>query len=256
VGLEVSDAAAFGQLVEELAKSSTRTQGPSGTRLFWQDNSLGAGLAMFLHEEGTGITCAKPTFASQSLLSVRPASLLNDPAGCPFCAVATVEVLENGEMVYPLAVELDDLHLGPLSSSTGLVNLNITAFGEALEVSPSVDSYNAADGTEGVKFAAQSLIPSGLFAPGGGERPARAEAIITGIITAAERRVNSHTGASFDWCQVDTLAATMDVVVSPRPEPLQPGQVIQGTFWLVAHRPVDDVAPAAKRRRLARRHRP
>jgi len=252
VGLDVPDAAAFEGLVRELWEASTRSQGPLGTRMLWHDSVSGACLAVYLDDED--VVCANPTFAGHSHVSVRPTAMVDDPEGCSFCAVATVEILENDEMAYPLAVELDDIHMGPLSSNSGLIELSISAFGEAVEVWSSVEEYGAA-ATEGPKFAPQSLIPSGLFVAPDGDQRVRAKAIITGIVADAERRVNAHTGTPFEWCQLDTYAATLDVVLEHRSQALRTGQVVQGTFWLVAHRPVDDVAPRAGRRWFGRKQR-
>jgi hypothetical protein len=241
------------RFVNEVQQATIRSWGPLGNRIFWQDPASGAGFAVFL--EDNKVVCAKPMFAARSRQSVRPTSMINDPGGCPFCAVATVDVLENGEMAYPLAVELDDIHMGPLSSKSGLIELSISAFGEAVEVWSSVEDYGAA-ATEGPKFAAQSLIPSGLFVVPDGDQRVRAEAIITGIVADADRRVNAHTGTPFEWCQLDTYAATLDVVLENRSEALRTGQVVQGTFWLIAHRPDDNVAPQAARRWFRRKRRP
>jgi hypothetical protein len=239
VGLDFTDEAAFRQMIDEMAAVSKRESGRLGTRLLWLDSS-GAAVAMFLEETGSGLACAKPTFAARSRLMVRGPTQIDDPQGCSFCAITTVEVIENEDPVYPLAVELDDIHLGPLGGPVEVMALSVTGFGESITVWSDKDAYEASDKGEAPMFAAKSLIPSGLFTPGG-ERPIRAEAIITGIIDNAERRVNRRSVKQFEWCQVDTYGGTLDLVLERRP--LAPGQVVQGTFWLVAHRTDDCEVP-------------
>jgi hypothetical protein len=198
--------------------------------MLWQDQS-GARLVVFLMRKDQ-IECAKPTFAGTSRMLVRPVTTLPDPDGCPFCLISSVEVLENGAMVYPLFLELDDIHHGPLVTGTP-IQLSVVGFAEELKVWPDLASYKAAD----TKFAEHSLIPSGMFRPDGGERPARAEAILTGVVTKAERRRNRHSDALFDWCTVETLAAEIDIVAALQAQPFEVGNILQGTFWLIASRP-------------------
>ena len=234
VGLDVPERDAFAHLVDDLSRAASRSTGPAGIRALWSDPS-GAALALFSPPDGKGITCAKPSFVGRSRLVVWPTTMVEDPRGCPFCAVAMVEVREGDQLLYPLAIELDDVQLGPLDTS-GPVTVGITAFGESVEVWAGASEYQAGEHL----YATQSLIPSGTFSPGGTDWPLRAEAILTGVVTRAERLTNGRTGAQFDQCQVETLGATVDVVLAPMEEPLRPGQVIQGTFWLVGRRIDDD----------------
>jgi hypothetical protein len=251
IGFDVSDPAEFGRLLGELAAIGDREDGALGTRLLWEDPS-GAELAVFVRD--MSIECTKPTFAGHSRLLARSAGTAADPRGCAFCEMARVEVFDGDEMAYPLGLELDDIHLGPLPESEELTPIAVTAFAEGIEAWPDVAAYNEANGSGPGHLSAQSLIPSGLFGPGGDERPPRAEAIITGVVTAAERKTNRHSARHFDWCKVETYAATLDVVAAVQPEPFAPGQVVQGTFWLVGRRL--DAPRKIRRRRFLRPRRP
>jgi hypothetical protein len=251
IGFDASDREGLNALVSSLAVLGEREDGSLGTRLLWTDPS-GAAIAVFVRD--MSVECVKPTFVARSRLLVRPVRATADPRGCAFCAVSTVEVFDGDEMAYPLAIELDDIHLGPLPLGEALVPIAVTAFTEAIEVWSDVDAYNEHTGSESGRLAAQSLIPSGIFGPEGTDRPLRAEAIITGVVTAAERKTNNESARPFDWCQVETYAATIDVVSEARAEELAPGQVVQGTFWLVGRRL--DLPPATHRRRFPRPRRP
>ena len=251
IGFDASDREGFNALVSSLAVLGEREDGSLGTRLLWTDPS-GAAIAVFVRD--MSIECAKPTFAGGSRLVVSPAGATADPAGCAFCAINKMDVFDGDEMAYPLAIELDDIHLGPLPVGDDLVPIAVTAFAETITVWSDVDAYNESKASEEHPPAPRSLIPSGMFAPGGGERPLRAEAIITGVVTAAERKTNNESARPFDWCQVETYAATIDVVSDARAEELAPGQVVQGTFWLVGRRL--DLPSATHRRRFPRPRRP
>jgi hypothetical protein len=251
VGFDASDREGFSSLVSSLAVMGDREDGSLGTRLLWTDPS-GAAIAVFVRD--MSIECAKPTFVARSRLLVRPVGATTDPRGCAFCAISTVEVFDGDEMAYPLAIELDDIHLGPLPVGDELVPIAVAAFAEAIEVWADIDAYSESTGSDSGRLAARSLIPSGMFGPEGGDRPLRAEAIITGVVTEAERKTNSQSARPFDWCQIETYAATIDLVSEARPEEFAPGQVVQGTFWLVGRRL--DLPPTTHRRRFLRPRRP
>jgi hypothetical protein len=251
VGFDTADREGFNALVRSLAVMGEREDAVLGSRLLWADPS-GAAIAVFVRD--MSIECAKPTFAGASRLVVSPAGATADPAGCAFCAINKMDVFDGDEMVYPLAIELDDIHLGPLPVSDDLVPIAVTAFAETIEVWSDVDAYNESKASDEHPLAPRSLIPSGMFAPGGGERPLRAEAIITGVVIDAEGKTNTQSMRPFDWCLIETYAATIDVVSEVRPEAFAPGQVVQGTFWLVGRRL--DPPATTHRRRFLRPRRP
>jgi hypothetical protein len=230
IGLGVTDD--FGRMITTLAARGESELGERGSRLLWSDPS-GARLAAFVDDTGA-IQCAKPSFAGRSTVLARGASETPEPEGCPFCAVTTVEVLEGGELAYPLALEREDAHrvLPMAGDSTPIV---VCAFAQDISTWVDEDDYTASQDPAEPGFAPRSLIPSGLFSFSGEPEPPQAMAIVTGVVARGGRRTNSYTGASFDWCELDTYAATVDVVAAPQPEPFAPGQVVQGDFWLIAY---------------------
>lgn len=230
IGLGVTED--FGRMITTLAAQAESEAGERGTRLLWSDPS-GARLAAFVDDAGS-IQCAKPSFAGRSTVLARDASEAPDPEGCPFCAVTTVEVMEDGELAYPLAFEREDAHRA-LPIAGGPTPLVVCAFAQDISTWVDEDDYTARQDAAEPRFAPRSLIPSGLFSVSGEPEPPQAMAIVTGVVDRGERRTNSYTGASFDWCQLDTYAATVDVVAAPQPEPFAPGQVVQGDFWLIAY---------------------
>jgi hypothetical protein len=249
VGFPLSDRDEFGQMITDLVGRAEREAAAQGTRLLWSDPS-GARVAIFVNDRGS-IECAKPSFHGTTTIRIRKSSEIADPNGCGFCALSSVEVLDGDEMVYPLAFELDDVHRGPLTARDAR-DVSVTAFAEQIESWADEEAFGAGQDPLRPQFAARSLIPSGLFNVGDDPRPPRAEASITGVVRRGERKTNAWTGTAFDWCELETFAATLDVVAAPQPDPFATGQVIQGTFWLVAHRRTGD-SEQGRRRRWFRR---
>lgn len=116
-----------------------------------------------------------------------------------------------------------------------IVEAQITAFAHELSLFASEEEQAAAEIGDGLKLAARSFIPSGLFVDKGqeGAEPA-AEAILTGQILQVELRTNELTGKSFWWAIVDTLGGQFDVVVDPVLVEREPvvGGFLSGSFWL------------------------
>jgi hypothetical protein len=233
IGLRFADAEAWkATVMGTLVAKAEQQPGPSATRLWWSDASGACHAAYGVDRQ---IVCAKPSFDGASRIRVRITGRTeSDQRGCPMCEIALVEVLDGDTMAYPLGVELDDIHLGSLQPEGAVIDLTIAAFAESSRRWPDVATYESA--APSPRFAAQSLIPSGLFSAGEVKRPPRPEAIVTGLVTKSERRANTLTGGQFDWVLLETYGGIYDMLLPAIGQPYAPGQVIQGTFWLVAHR--------------------
>ena len=152
-------------------------------------------------------------------------------------------------MAYPLAIELDDMHDGMLTDGRPPTALALTAFAETIEAWSDEEHYTEAQSSgSSAHLGSQSLIPSGLFRPDGTEHAVTAHAIITGVVSEAERRTNHLTGQAFNWCRLSTYAMCVDVVAEHHTAQFVPGQVVQGSFWLVGHR-CDETPTESRRRR-------
>jgi hypothetical protein len=143
-----------------------------------------------------------------------------------------MHVLEEGEMLYPIAAELENVHEpidGEIASGSDL--LALTALAEEASVWDAEEAYDQVE--ESPKYASQSFVPSGLF----GERPEDIEprAFLTGTVKEAATLHNEVTGGPFVHAMVATYGATVDCVFSPGdlPNGLLPGNVVQGEFWLM-----------------------
>lgn len=243
----------FAAVVQVAVEEGEATPIDGGREILWRD-AQGASIAVTvgLDEE---IVCARPSFSAIPRVSVRLGALAEDPE-CPFCSRLLLEVVdEEGELWYPLAVELERHAPARDPSSAGRQSrLAISAFAETIEFWPSQDAYGAAhpaamlDDGEGVPdpaLASQSLIPTGLFV----EEPRRrfwqrkqvdavptAHALITGIVRGLEVRINSLTGRDFTWLELETYGGSYDVVVAGTDisNDVVDGAVVQGEFWLIA----------------------
>jgi hypothetical protein len=220
--------------------------------LVWRD-AWGASVAVTSGPDGE-VLCVRPTFAATPRVDARLGTVAEDPE-CSFCSRLLVEVVDaTGELVYPLAVELERHAPARDRSAAGRqARLAITAFAEAIEVWPSERAYEAAHPAAIVDDAAtpgdpalasQSLIPTGLFLDEPRRRLWRrrradpvptAHALVTGIVRNVAVRKNSLTGREFTWLELATYGASYDAVVAPDDaEGLSEGAVVQGGFWLIA----------------------
>ncbi len=143
---------------------------PAGFRqtlAVWREH--GAGVDVLLRKarfrgEPT-VECATPQFDGQSRQSVRVTGVMED-GDCAGCSVVTVEVLDGGEMLYPLAVAPARVAalrkwFGTLARSGEPVEASIVFVAEDIEVYADEAAFDATQGEPG--FAAESLIPVGLF---------------------------------------------------------------------------------------------
>jgi hypothetical protein len=136
----------------------------------------------------------------------------------------------------PLFVDVPDFRAYDHLALPVELDASIAAFAHRLEIYASEDELRAT----GSMMAAESLIPSGLFFPGGPSRePAAAEAIFYGSVQAAEVRRNGATNQEFLWARVRTYGATLEIVADPSlaARPPAGGDIIGGTFWMSARFP-------------------
>jgi hypothetical protein len=163
------------------------------------------------------VDCAKPTFHGEPGATVRIGRVSPD-AECEWCSVVWLDVLEDGEDVYPAVVEVAGFaEVLPRLVAGTECRASLALF--AHELGPQV--------AEPAGLADRAAIPTGSF----GDTP-RAEMLIAGRVLAAERRTNTLTGGTFGWARVESLAATYDVLV---PDALPAvGDVVQAIGWLVA----------------------
>lgn len=113
--------------------------------------------------------------------------------------------------------------------------VQLAAFPHSLKVFPSEEEYFASQEEE-PHMDSKAFIPFGTFKPRRGLiEPPLSEAIFSGPVLETQTITNKDTGLDFEHALVETLGGQVDVVVHPEAptgHPLQPGAVMQGTFWL------------------------
>lgn len=122
----------------------------------------------------------------------------------------------------------------------------IVAFPHELAVFENETAFQAGQAGKNVKFTPRSFLASGLFVGGGGSGDiifldpeaedfrAPARAFLTGEVQKTERRRNPETGQDFQWALIGTAGGTFDLVADDTVlnEPLRPGMIVEGEFWL------------------------
>lgn len=124
---------------------------------------------------------------------------------------------------YPIAFDAVDFALSGAQELPVKRRVRLSAFAhDVLGYKDEAAYYAAAEQTPGVVFAAQCFVPLGMMASEQteeGATPPRpvspALAYFSGRVVQSHRLVNEKTGHEFDWLQVETLGALLDVVADP-----------------------------------------
>ena len=122
----------------------------------------------------------------------------------------------------------------------------IVAFPHELKVFASESAFQETQADKKVKLTPRSFLASGLFVGGTGSGEivfldpeaedfrAPARAFLTGEVQKTERRRNPETDQDFTWALIGTAGGTFELVAddSMLSEPLKPGMIVEGEFWL------------------------
>ena len=251
IGVPPDEEAVLGFLEVAGEQGASRELADGNRELVWRDSS-GASVALETASDG-GIVCARPSFLGTSRLPVRVSGIAED-AACRFCSRLLVEVLgDEGEMQYPLAVELEEIGavMSALEPDEAVRTLRVTAFAQSIRIWPDEAAYTddvpagtgAPDGDSAMPLAPRSLIPVGLFVEPERrgifrrrvERAPTAEALLTGIVNAFGERRNTVTGDPFLWAELETFGGRFDAVIAASEgDGLTDGAVVQLESWLIA----------------------
>ena len=228
-------------LQRAMREGTARDRDDGGREILWRDAS-GASTSIDTDSDGD-LVCASPSFLGASRLPVLVNAIAEDEE-CRYCSRLLVDVLDDdGEMVYPLAVELEDIDAVMDAVPAGeRRTLRVTAFADSISVWPDEEAYYAEAATEEGALSAQSLIPVGFFT-----QPTRrgllrrrtepmptAHAVLTGAVVEATERRNEATGAPFWSLQIETYGGRYDAVVAPdEAAGLAPGAIVQLESWLI-----------------------
>ena len=189
--------------------------------------------------EDRRVVCFTPTFAPATHLAVTIGSLADDD--CPYERPLLVQVLGRDGAEHPLAVVIEDLGVTEPKAGTHDALLEVVALAEQLTIFADEAAYRAS----GTPMAVESLIPSGLFAPGviepgeGQDVQVAPRMIMSGVVTASELRHHGVFGLPFVVCRIRSYGAEwtacLDAVDLGGAESLQlptVGSIVAGTFYV------------------------
>ena len=239
LGFPVTTEKDFRHYVFEASEFGQKLESPNGSYTMW---ALGNGIELWvqtnLHKRILGM---RPHFSGHSRMKVglsrrivRSDQSILDGTLYAWADPQVEEDAESGS--YPFVFDLPDYDLHCTIRIPGPATIQLAAFAHELQGFLNEDAYNAAQGND-IKFAAESFIPSGLFAPGSGggrrEQP-EAMAIFSGRVLVTQILTNPVTSQRFYWARVRTLGGEVDVVADPQVVrgKVVKGGIIKGTFWL------------------------
>jgi hypothetical protein len=232
IGIHAIEPAEFAALLERLMREGDGELRPDGGDLIRWDDASGAGLVFNVDPTGR-IECVTPTFRGSARRRARVVRFADHPR-CPFCTPAVVEVLDAaGEGVHPMAVLFDDVGLTRGRTPFGaVVELEVVAFAEVLEVWPDESSFRA---KRGAREALGTVVPTGLRSPSGPALAPEPRLTLTAAVTASERRISRATGGGFCRASVSTEVGPLALLVArwDAPRGLAPGSVVCAACWVV-----------------------
>lgn len=238
IGIHANDKVAFGPVMDSLLEHTTTAGTTRDHELkVWSDAS-GASYSFVFNHAGK-VQCATPGFRAESRLRVRATGFAAHKS-CRFCDPLEAELEDSeGHVLYPFATQLDDLVLVRERIQTGIVlELAPCAFAESLQAWQDKAAYEASRKPGKALLGSQFFIPNpaSLMSKDSPPPPVKPRAHFTGHVEAADVRTNGVTGHPFQHALVRTYGGTYDVLAAadeatPR---LRPGNIVRGTFWLVA----------------------
>ncbi|MFQ5795765.1 MAG: hypothetical protein ACE5JP_12035 [Candidatus Bipolaricaulia bacterium] len=236
IGLRVASKEELAALAERVAPISDQIEVKSGRYFRWSSES-GAELWLQVDRQNNLIGI-NPHFTGSSVVRVgltksvtRSDDTVLDGA---FYAWADPEEDDPETGSYPLVFDCPDSHSYSDLRLPSLAKAQIAAFAHELLVYESPEAYDESQ-TDGLKFASQSFIPSGLLAlQAESIEPPEAYAIFTGHVLKCESKFNDLTEEPFHWALVETLGGVYDVVIDPEFIEVPPvvGGIVSGVFWL------------------------
>ncbi len=236
LGFPVTTEQDFRHYVYQASEFGRKIETPNGSYTLWE---VGSGIELWvqtnLHKRILGM---KPHFRGQTSVRVglmkhvsRQQQTILDGAFYAWTNPVTDDP-ESGTS--PFVFDLPDYDTYHTVSLPCIIDAQLAAFAHRLIGFANEETYLASQNKD-IKFAAESLIPIGLFTPAGKHKePPLAEIILNGRVLETARLTNPVTSQKFYWARIRTLGGEMDVVADPQivqGNLVQDG-IIHGTFWL------------------------
>lgn len=237
IGFPVRTEEEFRALARRLLQASAPLTSPNGRYFRWSSE---CGAEVWLQVDGEdNLVGLAPHYSGPTRMRVRlerrihrPKETLLDGA---FHVWADPDPKDPESGAYPFVFDSPDFDRLGSVELPAVMEVQIAAFAHELEAYDTPEDFDKAQDGETPKFAAESFIPSGLFAFGEKEPgPPEALAVLSGRILDAESFTNPLTTQPFQWARVRTLGGKLDVVMDPAllKTPLKKDGVLHGSFWL------------------------
>lgn len=236
IGMPVESEEDMRALLARAAEDAEEIACGKGAYLRWSSEQ-GAELWLQLDKRGSiiGVT---PYFHGKSEMRVGLTAAVERPDDTAFEGAvhgwADPQGDDPASGEYPFVFDLVDKAVYGDLDYPFVSRVRLSAFAHELDLFESEDDFDSAQDGE-VKFASESFIPAGLFAPDGETtEPPRSHAIFTGRILAAQELSNPLTDGRYAWMRVRTLGGEIDVVSDLDSIEAAPvvGGIASGTFWL------------------------
>jgi hypothetical protein len=237
IGFTVSSGQDLAELASRVAERAETIDAKAGQYLKWAPPS---GEQLWLQVKHNGDAMGmNPHFQGKASMRVaveaRIARDVHSPLDGTFLAWANPAAGAVAGGDYPFAFDCPDAATHDALALPVTASAQIAAFAQQVTAYESHAAYDTAQAAQGLPFESRSFIPSGLISPSGEPvSPPESHALIAGEVIEASERQNAITGQPFWWALVDTVGGTFDVVIDPSllSNPVQPGNVISGWFWL------------------------
>ena len=192
IGFDVTSEEELTSLAERVTDRAEIIEVKAGRYLRW---APGTGEQLWLQLDRQGrLVGVNPHFTGRSSVQVGVRARVSRESDTPLdgafhgWANPSGDASDSGE--YPFVFDCPDAAAYVDLTLPGLATAQVAAFAHEVSVYESAEAYDAWQAAQELKFASQSVIPSGLFSPGGeATEPPQAYAIFTGhVVETAERR--------------------------------------------------------------------
>lgn len=254
IGFQIKTQKALQQLAQEAMSRGERIAGGAAHYYRWH---LDVGSELWVHVDAAGaVVGIEPHFAGPARMALTlrqhiarsPSALDGAFQGEPQQAAV--------EEAHPLIFDVPDYARHASLELPAAATVQLAAFAHSLQAYADADAFAAAQRTQGLAFAAKTLIPvsffrreerpspelppelAAFFGDLGAEPAAQplpeAVALLSGVVLETEMRLNETSSSIFRYLRLGTVGGEIDLVADPaivRGEVVA-GGVVYGDCWL------------------------
>lgn len=247
LGFETDSREKFAEQALAVVEAGERIALPGGGE--YRRWSPGAGVELWAQLAGGQVIGMNPHFAGDARIRAGIAGRFRNPGFSALDGMYQVwpepasDDPESGSTTF--AIDAPDFALHERVRLPLIAPVHVAAFAFELGAFANEEEYMASQTGE-LKYAAESLLPTGLFAEdGGASKEPKPEALLSGRVLETEVRINPATGNPFRWARVRTWGGELDVVAEPSliEGEVVEGGIVRGAFWLSGRVHFDEAEP-------------